>query len=71
MKLQKAILMYRAKHSMSQRDFAEKCGLAMQTVYNVETVGQKPSKITKTKIEIVIGDEFPIDPDGESEDDTT
>jgi DNA-binding XRE family transcriptional regulator len=65
MTLSKAILMYRAKHDMTMKQFAEACGVTLQTIYNVETVGQKPSRLTRTKIELVIGTEFEIDEDVE------
>lgn len=67
MTIKKAIVMYRAKHNLSMKAFAEKCGLAMQTIYNIETVGQMPSRVTRTKIEMVIGDEYPIDEEKEDD----
>jgi DNA-binding XRE family transcriptional regulator len=65
MKLKDAIVLYRAKNRMSMQAFAEKCGVTAQTIYNVETVGQKPSRVTKAKIEIVLGDEYQIDEENE------
>ena len=61
MTLDKAILMYRAKHNLTMRAFAEKCGVTMQTIYNIETVKQNPSRFTRAKIELVLGDEYEID----------
>lgn len=67
MTLSKAILMYRAKHNVSMREFAQQCGITLQTVYNIETCGQKPSRVTKAKIELVIGGEYDIDEECEEE----
>lgn len=61
MKLKDAIALYRAKHNISMKDFAAKCGVSGQTIYNIETVGQSPSKITAIKIKLVLGDEYQID----------
>ena len=61
MTLRDAILVYRAKNRLSMREFAEKCGVTMQTIYNIESVGQNPSRITATKIKLVLGDEYKID----------
>lgn len=65
MKLKDAIVLYRAKNRMSMQAFAEKCGVTPQTIYNVETVGQKPSRLTRAKIEIVLGNEYQIDEENE------
>lgn len=48
------IVMYRAKHRLSQRQFAEKCGLSLQTVNNIETGIAEPTRVTVAKIELVI-----------------
>lgn len=61
MTLGKAIVMYRAKNKLTMKEFAEKCGLTMQTIYNVETVGQKPSRVTRAKIELVLNGEYELD----------
>lgn len=61
MKLKDAIVMYRATHNISMKDFAAKCGVSGQTIYNIESVGQSPSKITAVKIKLVLGDEYQID----------
>lgn len=66
MKLKDAIVLYRAKHNISMKEFAAKCGVSAQTIYNIESVGQSPSKITAVKIKLVLGDEYQIDDeDGE------
>lgn len=67
MTLAKAIVMYRAKRGISMREFAQKCGLTMQTIYNIESVGQKPSRVTRAKIEMVLGDEYELDAEEEEE----
>lgn len=51
------MLEYRARNKMSQKDFAEKCGISTQTVWTVETHQQKPGRMTIAKIELVIGKE--------------
>ena len=55
--LAERILEYRAKHDMSAKEFAEKCKLSLQTVYSIENGLQKPSKITRVKIENVLKEE--------------
>lgn len=67
MKLKDAVLLYRAKNKLSQADFARVCGLSAPTIYNIETVGQKPSPITRAKIILAIGNAFPIDEEEEEE----
>lgn len=56
-KLAQDIVDYRAKHSMSQREFAEKCKVSVQTVYHLESGIQSPSRVTRAKIKLVIGGE--------------
>ncbi len=51
------IVMYRAKHRLSQRQFAEKCGLSLQTVNNIETGIAEPTRVTVAKIMLVIDGE--------------
>ena len=63
MTLKNAIVMYRAKNRISMKEFAELCGVSMQTIYNIESVGQTPSRITRAKIKILLGDEYKIDDD--------
>lgn len=61
MKLKDAIVLYRAKHNISMKEFAAKCGVSGQTIYNIESVGQNPSKVTAVKIKLVLGDKYQID----------
>lgn len=67
MKLRDAIVVYRAKNKLSMKAFAEKCGITLQTVYNIETVGQRPSRLTVAKIKLVLGDEYEIAEDEDDE----
>lgn len=48
------IIAYRAKHRLSQRQFAERCGLCLQTINNIETGIAEPSRITVAKIMLEI-----------------
>ena len=61
MKLKDAIIRYRAKNNISMKDFAAQVGLSVQTVYNIESVGQNPSRVTRAKIEMFLGNEYQID----------
>jgi len=54
--LSRKIIEYRAKHNLSQVDFAKLCNISTQTACNVENGTQKPSKITLQKILNVIGE---------------
>ena len=54
MTLGEAILEYRARNNLSMRQFAEKCGISLQTVNYVEKGLQKPSRLTKEKIMLVL-----------------
>ena len=50
----KKMIEYRAKHRMSQKEFAERVGVSLQTINSIENGIQNPSKITKVKICLVI-----------------
>ena len=54
--LSRKIIEYRAKHSLSQADFAKLCNISTQTACNVENGVQVPSKLTLQKILNVIGE---------------
>ena len=54
MTLQEEMLRYRAKNCVSQRKFAEMCGLTVQTINSVENGKQKAGKMTETKIRIAM-----------------
>ena len=53
-KLRERILEYRAKHDMSQEDFANACQLNVMTVNAIENGKGSPSKLTVMKIELVL-----------------
>lgn len=44
------MISYRAKHNLSQEKLAELCHLTKQTIHNVETGLQTPSRLTRQKI---------------------
>lgn len=48
---------YRVKHRLSRRKFAEMCGISLQTEQYVERGLQKPSAMTRAKIELVLKEE--------------
>ena len=54
MSLRERILQYRAKHSMSQEDFANKCQVNVMTINTIETGKRKPTQLTQTKIEMIL-----------------
>lgn len=58
MKLKDAIIRYRAANNLSMKDFAAQVGLSVQTIYNIESVEQNPSRVTRAKIEMFLGDEY-------------
>lgn len=45
---------YRAKESISQGEFARRCGLSAQTVNSIENGTQTASKRTIAKIELLL-----------------
>jgi transcriptional regulator with XRE-family HTH domain len=55
--LPERMLDYRAKNNMSQRELAEKVKVTIQTINSVERGLQEPSRLTRKKIELVIGEE--------------
>lgn len=57
MTLQERMIEYRAKERISQGQLADKCGISYQTLNSIEQGKQEPSKVTKAKIELVIGKE--------------
>ena len=52
--LREKILEYRAKHDMSQRDFANLCHLNVMTINGIEVGKRMPTKMTAKKIEIAM-----------------
>ena len=57
MKLPDRMIQFRAKERITQVELAERVGVSVQTICAIETESQEPSKITKAKIELVIGKE--------------
>ncbi len=45
---------YRARERISQGELARRCGVSLQTINSVENGLQSPSKLTRTKIELVL-----------------
>lgn len=52
--LAKNMINYRARHRISMRAFAEKCGVSLQTIYSIENGLQTPSRVTEAKINLVL-----------------
>lgn len=57
MTLQEKMILYRAKHNISQTELAERCGVTLQTINSIENGKQKPSKLTLTKIKNIVEEE--------------
>lgn len=57
MTLQDRMIEYRAKERITQSELAERCGLSYQTLNSIEQGKKDPSKVTRAKIELVIGKE--------------
>lgn len=57
MTLQERMLDYRARERISQMELARRCGVTKQTIYSIENGLQEPGKMTRRKLEIVIGKE--------------
>lgn len=51
------IFAYRARERINQTEMARRCGVSLQTICSVENGIQKPSKMTRAKILLVIGEE--------------
>ena len=56
MTLSEKMIRYRAKNRLSQREFAKKCGVTVQTICSVENDKQKAGKLTEQKILIAMED---------------
>lgn len=55
--LSERMVIYRAKERISQAELAKRCGVSLQTINSIETDTQTPSRVTRVKIEMVIGGE--------------
>lgn len=53
MDIREEILRYRAKHNISQKEFARRAKLSEQTVNSVENGLQTPTALTVAKIKLV------------------
>ncbi len=54
MSLKERILNYRAKHNISQEDFANRCQVNVMTINTIETEKRKPTQLTVAKIEMIL-----------------
>jgi len=54
MKIGDEILVYRAKHNISQGEMANRCNVTKQTIFNIEHGIQEPTRLTKAKIRLVL-----------------
>lgn len=52
--LKDRILRYRARHNMSQEDFANLAQVNVMTINTIETGKRKPTQLTEAKIEMVL-----------------
>ena len=50
------IVHYRARHNLSQQEFAQRCGLTKQTIGAIESGLHGITKLTKAKIMLVISE---------------
>lgn len=57
MTLQEQMIQYRAKERITQQQLADRCGLSKQFIHLVESGQKNPSKLSLTKIRLVIGNE--------------
>lgn len=55
--LSERMLEYRAKHNLSQEEFAEKAKLCLMTISAIETNKRPPNPLTRAKIEMVLKEE--------------
>lgn len=55
--LQEKMILYRARHNISQTELAQRCGVTLQTINSIENGKQKPSKLTLAKIKNVVDNE--------------
>ena len=57
MELSEKMIKFRARNRMTQKDRANAAGVSLQTICNIETGQQSPSRVTAEKILLVIGGE--------------
>lgn len=49
-----AMVRYRAKENISQKELAKRCNISLQTVNSIETGQQEPTARTRAKIEMIV-----------------
>lgn len=54
--LQKQVKEYRIKHGLTLQEMADKCGVALQTIFNIENGRGKPTCKTIAKVNKVVGE---------------
>lgn len=57
MNLADRMLMFRAKNNLTQQQLADKVGVSKQWINSIETGNKPAGKLTRAKIELVIGKE--------------
>ena len=57
MSLQDRMIEYRARERITQAELADRVGVSVQTLCSVENGSQEPGKVTRAKIELIIGKE--------------
>lgn len=55
-KLQRLMIVYRAKHNLTQKELADLCSVTLQTICRVENCDKLPSKVTIQKILNIVGE---------------
>ena len=54
--LQKQVKEYRIKHGLTLQEMADKCGVALQTIFNIENGRGNPIPKTIAKVNKVVGE---------------
>ena len=54
MTLGERILRYRAKHNLSQEEFANRAQVNVMTINTIENDKRKPTKLTEMKVEMIL-----------------
>lgn len=57
MTLSEKMVRYRAIKRISQEELARRCGVSLQTINSIENEIQTPSRVTRTKILLVVDEE--------------
>ena len=57
MTLAEKMVRYRAIKRISQEELARRCGVSLQTINSIENEIQTPSRVTRTKILLVVDEE--------------